>query len=107
MGENSRVTNAEKSFNAVSNRPTAAITALAKKVSPYQNKLANNRAGAKIWLDRELQEVWSSFSQEDAADSSPLNHMFLVGYYCQRAALFTKNNEAGDVPVESEVSDEQ
>ena len=92
-GAEKRTTNAEKSMNTVFTRPFTSIQTLARRVTPYLNKLSGNKPGAKVYIDKELEEVYGNFIAGEYEDNSPLNSDFLIGYYCQRQAFYQKKNE--------------
>ena len=40
-------------------------------------------------------------TSDDAMDTTPLNHMYLIGYYCQRQDFFSKKNNEDNTEMNS------
>ena len=78
-----RLTNAKRYWNAYSRRPARTYATIKRQVMPYLKKLTN---GQIAYLERITQEILSLMETEDFNDS-PLDELYLPGYYCQREEI--------------------
>lgn len=94
-GEN-RDTNAAKLMHRFANRPSSTWRTIELALGPYKARLRSKRPGILIAIEKQLDEVAGKFQTSDFIDDSRLSGEFLLGYHCQRAALWPKafNEEA-------------
>lgn len=85
----SRDTNAARYMQRFAERPCSTWRQIYLSLSPYMARLG----GAKFYKDL-VDEVICKFDPEDFNSSKPLSGEFLLGYHCQRAALWKKQEEA-------------
>ena len=86
-----RATNAIRYMNAFMNQPYRTWATIHESLQPYLE-----RAGSKAaYAQRELEEIMGLF-EEGEYNNQPLNGDYLLGYYNQRQALYTKKEEAGE-----------
>ena len=86
-----RATNAIRYMNAFMNQPYRTWTTIHESLQPYLE-----REGSKAnYAQRELEEITGLF-EEGEYNNQPLNGDYLLGYYNQRQALYTKKEEAGE-----------
>lgn len=86
-----RATNAIRYMNAFMNQPYRTWMTIHESLQPYLE-----RAGSKAnYTQRELAEIMGLF-EEGEYNNQQLNGDYLLGYYNQRQALYTKKEEAGE-----------
>jgi len=86
-----RATNAIRYMNAFMNQPYRTWMTIHESLQPYLE-----RAGSKAnYTQRELAEIMRLF-EEGEYNNQQLNGDYLLGYYNQRQALYTKKEEAGE-----------
>lgn len=80
-------------------RPAYAFKIIMEQLkSAYYPKL---NSGARIWYDKligQIMEVISDCNEDDF--NKPLSETYLLGYYLQKNALYTKKNENDSTPEE-------
>ena len=90
-----RDTNAARYMQQFADRPNKTWRQIYLSLSPYMSRLG----GAKYYKDM-MDEVMCKFDPiEDFTSDRPLSGEFLLGYHCQRAALWQKE---GDESLEQE-----
>ena len=94
-GNNSgRETNAIRMQMAYVQKPMrVAESIIAKLKTAYFKRLT---AGNKKYLDKLLEEIICKVSEQPAEANKPLNWTYLMGYYLQKRALFTKGSRNAD-----------
>lgn len=86
-----RATNAIRYMNAFMNQPYRTWMTIHESLQPYLE-----RAGSKAnYTQRELAEIMGLF-EEGEYNNQQLNGDYLLGYYNQCQALYTKKEEAGE-----------
>lgn len=89
--EKLRATNAIRYMNAFAGQPHRTWKTIHESLQPYLV-----REGSKaVYAQREIQEIMGLF-EEGEYNNQPLNGDYLLGYYNQRQALYTKKEEAGE-----------
>jgi CRISPR-associated protein Csd1 len=71
-------------------------------LTPYKTRLRSNRPPVLLVRDKLLDSVIGMFSRDDFISESKLSGEFLLGYHCQRAALWAKGKPDGVPPGEDE-----
>lgn len=71
-------------------------------LKPYETRLRNNRPTVLLERKKLLDAVIGMFRREDFISDGKLSGEFLLGYHCQRAALWTKEKPDGEGPVQDE-----
>ncbi len=97
----SRPTNALRIMPFFTERPASAWNTLYKDLNPYMERLRANKPGLFVNLEKLFEEIHTAFDPRDYVSDSPLSGEYILGYYCQKAAFFTKKAEA---PVSAEKS---
>lgn len=87
--EGSRQTNAKRYMNMFSQRPSRTWKIIAERIEPYKQKLGT---GEMLYYDHLIEEICQSFDESDFADDSPLEGLYLLGYYHQSYEFRNKNN---------------
>lgn len=86
-----RPTNAARMMQRFSDRPFSTWRMLELALVPYKVRL-----GAKVkGRERLIQEVMDLFDPRDFTSDRPLSGEFLLGYHCQKRALFAKQKTEG------------
>ena len=94
-----RETNAIRLFQRFSERPFTTWRTLEIALSPYKARLG----GKANKLLRLMDQIINAFSPEDFTSDKPLSGEFLLGYHCQREALwsrFEQNENASEEAME-------
>ncbi len=98
--EKNRDTTAARLMQRFADRPFSTWRTIELALGPYKTRLRASEKGAGFLWKREklLDEILCRFASADFTDDRPLNGEFLLGYHCQRAALFAgaaeKSNDA-------------
>lgn len=86
-----RPTNAEKLMQRFSMRPSSTWFLLdVNHLPPYRQILTKRNYGLQNYFDKWLGEIMDQFEPADMADDSPLDSAFLLGYHCQKRAIYKK-----------------
>jgi CRISPR-associated protein Csd1 len=92
LANENRETNASRLMHRFADRPFDTWPILEKAIAPYKNRLrASKYAGLLIRRESLLDEIMARFQPTDFEKKDKLTGEFLLGYHCQRAALFTKS----------------
>lgn len=91
-GEN-RDTNAAKLMQRFADRPSSTWRTIELALAPYKARLRAKRPGELIGFEKQLDEVAGKFQTSEFIDDSKLSGEFLLGYHCQRAALWASASE--------------
>lgn len=90
-----RVTNAKKYMNAFYQRPFDTWQNIERSIQPYLNKL---RYPEKVFIEKQLEEVYQLFDEESFQNNKKLEGLYLLGFHSQsfelrRAYKNTENTE--------------
>lgn len=92
-GEN-RPTQAEKLMQRFSERPYSTWPIIEKALAPYFTRIQNLRPGAYAKFKKLLDSIMNLFpSQQDYEHDTPLTGAYLLGYHCQLAELWKKDDK--------------
>ena len=91
-----RETNAAKMMQRFADHPCSTWRNLEPALAPYKTRLRANRPALLISREKLLDTVMGLFRGEDFVMDSKLGGEFLLGYHCQRAALWSKNRPPQD-----------
>ena len=86
--DDNRATNAIRYMNAFAHHPARTWSTIQSALQPYQAKLG---AKATYWT-KIIDEVASRIPVEEF-NNKPLSHLYLLGFYSQRHALYQKKKE--------------
>ena len=106
VAEEKRETNAAKLMHRFADRPCSTWRTLEIALAPSRARLRANRPGMLLGLEKELDKVAGLFATEDFVSDSKLSGEFLLGYHCQRTALWPPNSASEDKPAASPVAPE-
>lgn len=92
--EKNRDTMAGRLMQRFAERPFATWRTIELALSPYKSRLrASEKGSGFLWSREKLtDEILCRFASTDFTDDRPLSGEFLLGYHCQRAALFAGAN---------------
>lgn len=90
--EKNRDTTAARLMHRFSDRPYSTWRNIELALAPYKSRLRSSEKSAGFLFRREklLDEILCSFQREDFTADRPLAGEFLLGYHCQRQALWPK-----------------
>jgi CRISPR-associated protein Csd1 len=91
VADENRETNAAKLMQRFAEQPCSTWRTLSLALMPYLSRLRANRAALALRLERQLDGVMIRFDTTDFVSDAKLSGEFLLGYHCQRAALWEKN----------------
>ncbi len=95
-----RDTNAARLMQRFADRPYSTWLTIETSLTPYKTRLRTKRPGFLVTVEKQMDEVISSFKTEDFLSDVRLSGEFLLGYHCQRSALWgtadDKNDDAPD-----------
>lgn len=97
--EGARQTNAKRYMNMFSQRPSRTWQIIAERIEPYMQKLS---MGEMLYYSHLIEEVCQSFDENDFADNTPLDGLYLLGYYHQLYELRNKNGKNESEVTENE-----
>lgn len=90
LAKEGRATNAAKLMQRFADHPCATWRSIELSLTPSKARLRANRPAVLLERDKLLDSVLGMFSREDFVSDSKLSGEFLLGYHCQRAALWPK-----------------
>ena len=90
----SRPTNAERLMQRFADHPYATWRQLELQLNSYMQRLqASNRAGLLFRARKILDAIMAQFQAGDFTAPHKLCGEFLLGYHCQRTALYAKSGD--------------
>lgn len=103
--EKNRDTMAARLMQRFADRPYSTWRTIELALGPYKSRLkANERTAGFLWKrERLLDAIQCRFASADFSDDRPLAGEFLLGYHCQRTALYAGPAEQ---PVEESTLEE-
>src|ERR1019366_5494569 len=97
-----RDTSAAKLMQRFADHPCSTWRSIELALTPYKTRLRSNRPAVLLERDKMLDAVIGMFSREDFISDNKLLGEFLLGYHCQRAALWTKGKSESGSPDKDE-----
>jgi CRISPR-associated protein Csd1 len=101
LAKEQRDTNAAKLMQRFADHPCSTWRSIELALTPYKTRLRTNRPAVLLERDKLLDAVIGMFTCDDFTSDSKLSGEFLLGFHCQRAALWTKR-QLGGVPDDKE-----
>lgn len=86
-----RDSNAAKLMLRFADRPCSTWRVIELALSPYKSRLRSKRPGLLTRLEGLLDEVTGKFKENEFTNDSKLSGEFLLGFHCQRSALWQKD----------------
>lgn len=107
LADEKRDTNAERLMQRFADHPSSTWVTIYKSLDPYRTRLRANRPSILLERDKLLDAVVGMFAPEDFTSDKKLTGEFLLGYHCQRSALWpsVKQND-GASPAQKTEADE-
>ena len=99
-----RDTSASRLMQRFADHPCSTWRSVELALTPYKTRLRANRPALSVKLDKALDSIMGMFQGEDYTSDGKLSGEFLLGYHCQRAALWAKQDANNDMPMENEVA---
>ena len=90
LGGEKRDTSAAKLMQRFADRPHSTWRTIELSLSPYRTRLRAKRPSFLNVMEKQLDEVIGAFQEQDFLDERRLSGEFLLGYHCQRQALWAK-----------------
>ena len=84
-----RLTNAERLMQRFADRPFSTWRTIELSLTPYISRLGNKARNRRQMIS----EVMALFEPEDFINDSKLSGEFLLGYHCQREALYGRSHD--------------
>ena len=103
----SRDTNAAKLMRRFADHPCSTWRNIELSLNPYKSRLRASRPGALVTREKLLDSVVAMFKPEDFTSDGKLTGEFLLGYHCQRSALWGKGRSEGILKSETEQTEEE
>lgn len=91
-GEKKRDTSAARLMQRFADRPFSTWRTIELSLVPYKTRLRSQRAGFQHKMDKLLDDVTTTFVENCFTQDTPLSGEFLLGYHCQRQALWKKDD---------------
>lgn len=94
-GNQERITNAERYWNAYTSQPAKLMMNLANKIKPYEETVKLNSRGIYNKLEKEREEIISLLSplMTNKYINDPLDYQFIFGYYSEKQYFYTKKEK--------------
>lgn len=95
MASERRETTAARLMQRFADQPGPTWRTIELALRPYMSRLRSNEKSGGFLFKRErlLDEIINSFEPSDFASNTRLSGEFLLGFHCQRQALWTKSHE--------------
>lgn len=102
VADEKRDSNAAKLMQRFADHPCSAWRTIELAMAPYKFRLRANRPGQLVKLERLLDSVVGMFRGNDFTNDAKLSGEFLLGFHCQRAALWNRQEMTQELAVGSE-----
>ncbi len=101
VAKETRDTTAAKLMQRFASHPFSTWKSIEIALSPYKTRLRANRPAILLEREKLLDAVQCMFRPEDFTNDTKLSGEFLLGYHCQRAALWNRGKKDGqEMPVD-------
>ena len=101
VAKETRDTTAAKLMQRFASHPFSTWRTIEIALGPYRTRLRSNRPGVLLERERLLDAVQCMFRPDEFTNDSKLSGEFLLGYHCQRAALWKRDKKDGqEVPID-------
>ena len=91
-----RDTSAAKLMQRFADHPCSTWRTIELSLNPYKTRLRAKRSSFLNEMEKQLDEIIGAFQGQDFLDERRLSGEFLLGYHCQRQALWTKPEQETD-----------
>jgi CRISPR-associated protein Csd1 len=89
LAEEKRDTTAERHMHRFSARPFSTWQTIELALSPYKSRLRSRVPSSLNYLNQQIDDVMNLFSSGDFKSDKKLSGEFLLGFHCQRRALWS------------------
>lgn len=96
VAKENRDTNAARLMQRFADRPCSTWRNIELALSPYEARLRANRPALLVRLKGQLDEVMGKFQANEFINDGKLSGEFLLGFHCQRSALWQKPEPIGE-----------
>ncbi len=96
VAKENRPTNAERLMQRFADRPMETWKTLEQALQPYRQRLLQSRGAFLVRMDKLLDEILSLFKADEFISDEPLSGEYLLGYHCQRQALWNKKSDKNE-----------
>jgi CRISPR-associated protein Csd1 len=107
LAREKRDTNAGRLMQRFADHPCSTWRNIELALAPYKTRLRTNRPAVLLERDKLLDAVIGMFSEEDFISDRSLSGEFLLGYHCQREALWPKGKPGAASPDKDESTIEE
>lgn len=90
LADEERDTIAAKLMQRFSDHPYSTWRTIELSLTPYKTRLRSKRPGFLVNLEKLIDEIICAFNSQDFMSEAKLSGEFLLGYHCQRQALWSK-----------------
>lgn len=104
LADEERPTNAAKLMQRFADHPCSTWRSIELALAPYKTRLRVKRPSLLLKREKLLDAVVGMFSTEDFTIDRKLSGEFLLGYHCQRAALWQRGNPDGGAAEKDEAA---
>ena len=88
LADEKRDTTAERHMHRFSDRPFSTWQTIELSLGPYKSRLGSRSPGTLNYLNQQIDDVMNLFSSDDFKSNKKLSGEFLLGFHCQRRALW-------------------
>jgi CRISPR-associated protein Csd1 len=96
LADEKRDTSVARLMQRFADRPYSTWRTIELSLSPYKTRLRAKRSSFLNEMEKQIDEVNGKFQAQDFLDDRRLSGEFLLGYHCQRQALWTKPDKEAD-----------
>ena len=90
LAKDPRDTNAAKLMQRFADHPYSTWRTIELSLAPYKTRLRTRSPGFLVNMDKLIDGIICMFSSQDFMSEARLSGEFLLGYHCQRQALWPK-----------------
>lgn len=105
LSNEDRETNAMKLLQRFANHPSSTWRSIEIALGPYKARLRARRPAVLLEREKLLDGVSCMFSTDEFTSDRKLTGEFLLGFHCQRAKLWSKNDVPAEGPAEESDSE--
>lgn len=96
VSDENRDTSAIKLMQRFAEKPYTTWLQIEKNLVPYNSRLKAKRPKSWSFYNSLLDEIHAKFKTDDYTRNTPLSGEFLLGFHCQRMALWPKEAKTED-----------
>ena len=96
LADENRSTNAERLMRRFADHPFTTWPTIYHDLKPYLARLRSRRYPLLVRLEKKMDEIKDMFNTDDFNSDAKLSGEFLLGYHCQRRALWAEKEKAAD-----------